>query len=360
MWEQNITQQEKKSTYFLRGGVLLFVIGYVLDYCTQNPIPHAKEFTLLLNVLCTFSLTIGSLQQVSSEKELIKIRQLKYSFLEKINLIHHNNTSLQEALNTLEKEKKALSEKYQELNESIDYAQSIQQSMLPDTHMFNSITADRFVLFRPKDKVSGDFYWFGKVRNFQVIIVADCTGHGVAGAMLSFMAYNLLYDFLAVSKITDPIELLHKMDERIQILLRGKDVSIDMGVCFINTFTRKLYFSGAKRPLLYTKNGELCTVKGDRCSVGGLYSTRKKKKFTAHEIQYQADTRFYMYSDGYTDQFNGSSGKKFGSRQLRRLIDRHHHESMLKQRSIYENALDKWQGGAMQIDDIILVGFTLG
>ncbi|WP_338790210.1 SpoIIE family protein phosphatase [Bernardetia sp. MNP-M8] len=255
---------------------------------------------------------------------------------------------------------------------SVNYAQRIQFALLGSTREMKSIFKDSFVFFTPKDIVSGDFFWYAEVDNRKVIIVADCTGHGVPGAFMSLLGITLLNEIVKHHKITKPSEILDTLQREIIDILKQKTTGnkdgMDISIAVIDSERKILEFAGAKNPLVYMhkkrqRGGEeknMTVIKGDAVSIGGRNKKVQDKKYTNHVIDLEEVETFYLYSDGYQDQFGGEEGRKFMSKRFRSLLYETSTSSMLHQRRALKMTLMDWIGTEQkQIDDICIIGITV-
>lgn len=257
------------------------------------------------------------------------------------------------------------------INKSINYAQGIQKALLPPQTNLQEIFPESFIFFRPRDIVSGDYYWFkelttglgstGKTDKIAVSAI-DCTGHGVPGAFLSMIGYNLLDD-IVYRGIDKPGEILKELNNGIRRTLRQDETEnrdgMDMALCVVDTQHKIVEFSGAKNPLVYVANNEVYRIRGDKESIGGGMGYIEAD-FTTHSIRIEHPTWFYMFSDGFIDQFGGADGRKF---MIKNFIDFLAGISILpaeQQREMLKNTLKDWLGTKYtQVDDILVVGFKI-
>ncbi len=249
------------------------------------------------------------------------------------------------------------------IQKSINYAKRIQDAILPSEEILPSYVKDYFVLFQPKDVVSGDFYWWyhNQFSDCTIIAAVDCTGHGVPGAFMSMIGSTLLDEIVKTKNITNPAHILKEMQEQIadtlqQTITNNRD-GMDMSIIVLNRKERKIYFAGAKNPIFLLQNQNEYWVKGDRMSIGGkqLFS----EEFTIHEFDWVEGTQMYLFSDGYQDQFGGKNGNKFMRNNLKELISQNAHLSMSEQKEVLSDTLQKWKSGYNQIDDVLVMGFRL-
>jgi ligand-binding sensor domain-containing protein/serine phosphatase RsbU (regulator of sigma subunit) len=251
-----------------------------------------------------------------------------------------------------------------EITDSINYAKRIQSSILPEVNKLKETFRDAFIVFHPRDIVSGDFYWFDRINDEKFIIVcADSTGHGVPGAFMSMIGSTLLQDIILRKNITRPSEVLSMLDTQIfSTLNQNVDVGIsndgmDMVVCEINSKTRHVRFASAMRPVIIVMGGESYYIKGNRCSVGG--ESVVEKYFDDQEYYLGEGDTIYLFSDGLPDQFGGSDGKKMKIARLKRLIEELNSLPMDEQQERVTKFFLNWKGDYEQVDDVLMMGIRL-
>ena len=257
-----------------------------------------------------------------------------------------------------------LEHSYGQITSSITYAKRIQEAMLPDPEMIRQTFSDFFILYRPRDIVSGDFYWYAEVENKAVVVVADCTGHGVPGAIMSMAGNAYLNQIVLSQRTTNPAQILEKLHQSISAALRQQQTEnkdgMDATVCVLDKAGQEIVFAGAKNPLVYLKEGELYYLRGDRTMIGGF--TRKstsREPFQNHVIPIDAPLTLYMYSDGYQDQFGGSQNTKFMSKRFRKLLQNTAGGAMATQKERLEETFVSWRGESKQLDDVLVVGLKI-
>lgn len=258
-----------------------------------------------------------------------------------------------------------LAEKNKEITDSINYAKMIQDAMLPSENILKSAVEDYFLLFQPKDIVSGDFYWFEQVGDYYIIVLADCTGHGVPGAFMSMMGSNFLSSIITDNSITSTGEALLTLDLKVKKALENEGRSsrdgMDIVMMAYNIKTKKMDFSGGNNSIFVLRNKELIKYKGDRFSIGA--DAIENKKFKVHEIQLEKGDLVYTFTDGYKDQFGGPKGKKFMQKKLLNMLSDNSVLALSEQKIQLENSLKDWMKGNdedyEQIDDISVMGFRV-
>jgi serine phosphatase RsbU (regulator of sigma subunit)/Tfp pilus assembly protein PilF len=264
---------------------------------------------------------------------------------------------LQKAYNEIETQNK-------NITDSIRYAQRIQRSILPDPENFNELFPASFILYKPKDIVSGDFWWIFKAPSGQrILAIADCTGHGVPGAFMSVMGSDILAQTATNKDVDNPATALHYLDDGVRQQLRqtgGDDESrdgMDIALAAFDFSAKKLQFAGALRPLLLVRNGKLHEYEAARFSIGGAFSG--KKKFFNHEIDLEEGDMIYLFTDGYSDQFGGPKGKKFKTAKLKELLISIAALPAKEQQAKLDEQFSKWKGSLEQVDDICVAGIRM-
>ncbi len=247
------------------------------------------------------------------------------------------------------------------ITDSINYARRIQESILPNEDQIRKFFKNSFVLNKPKDIVSGDFFWIYEVEPEKeyLVALADCTGHGVPGAMMSIVGHSLLNDIMENENPRDPASILRILNRQIIRTLRQKNGGnssdgMDVSIAHINLEDREVTFAGAYHHA-YWMNGKLSVLKGDRHPIGGLQHDNSRD-FTNQKIKISEGDAFYLMSDGFVDQFGGPKNKKFLSKRMAELIEKNHKYSMQAQSFIYEKSFAEWKGDNDQVDDVSMLG----
>ncbi|HOZ15017.1 MAG TPA: two-component regulator propeller domain-containing protein [Tenuifilaceae bacterium] len=265
-------------------------------------------------------------------------------------------------------QKEHIEEQKEEITASITYARRIQQAVLPNFEILSENTSDCFILYKPRDIVSGDFYWIGKSDNYLVVAAADCTGHGVPGAFMSMLGISFMNKIVNELKVNLPEQILNHMRANVITSLKQGNYEgttkdgMDMALCIINLDTLELTFSGAYNPAIIVENNEAVELKADRMPVG-LHI--KMDDFTHEKYQLKKGDCVYLFSDGFQDQMGGPDGRKFMRKNLRDLLVAISSKPFAEQKEVLESTIENWQnsypvnGGAEQIDDILVLGFTV-
>lgn len=254
----------------------------------------------------------------------------------------------------------AIQEQKRDVLDSIIYAKRIQGATLPHPEEFHRTISDHFVLYKPKDIISGDFYWLEEHKNKIFVAVADCTGHGVPGAIMSVMCTNSLTRTVKELNITTPSLILDKVNELLasQFKIKQNEITdgMDINLCCIDFDKGTLEYSGAFNPLYKISGGELQEIKADKQPIG---KTDNRKPFTNHNIKLQKGDCYYLFSDGLSDQFGGPRGKKFTYKQFQEVLVKNSTQNMAQQKVVLEEVFEAWKQNKDQVDDVCVMGFRI-
>jgi serine phosphatase RsbU (regulator of sigma subunit) len=288
-----------------------------------------------------------------------------------VTLIFRSNKHKQRANRLLSMQKEEIArqkdmveEKNKEVTDSIRYAKRIQEAILPGMDLVHSLASDSFVLFKPKDIVSGDFYWFEKSGPWLLFAVADCTGHGVPGAFMSIVGSNLLNQCVNEKGMTNPALILDDLNIGLSRTLHqnysesGVKDGMDIALCAVNTNTLQMAYAGAYNPLWIVSVGAMQELKADKFPVGAFIG-EELKKFHATEVQLKKGDCLYLFSDGYADQFGGTKGKKFKYKPLQELVLSMAGMPMQEQEYKLQSTLETWKMGFEQTDDVCVIGIRV-
>lgn len=262
----------------------------------------------------------------------------------------------------ISRQKDLLSLRNKNIEDSLNYAQRIQKAMLTTPRQFRTILPNSFIFHKPKDIVSGDFYWVSEQSDRIFVAAADCTGHGVPGAFMSLISFELFRKIIKTQKIYSPAAILNSMNDNFEEIFGNvEDIIIkdgmDLSFCVFNKAMTKLEFSGAFNPLYLVRDNNLIELKADHFSIGAdIGSDAPPKIFSNHSVDLMPGDMIYMFSDGYADQFGGPEGKKYKYRRFRHLLLTIHKSPLDKQRAIIEESIEEWRGNAEQVDDILVIG----
>jgi serine phosphatase RsbU (regulator of sigma subunit) len=262
----------------------------------------------------------------------------------------------------IEEKSRKLEDLYKNVTDSIKYAKHIQESILPSEQSITKLLPEFFIFYRPKDIVSGDFYWFNIKKDSFFFSAVDCTGHGVPGAFMSIVGCNHLNQSLEKENVT-AASLLDGLNQGVSKTLHmsseGYTVKdgMDIALCGVDMKRRKLQFAGAYNPLYIVRDGKFSEIKADKFPIGSYMED--PRNYTNHEIDIHSGDTFYIFTDGYADQFGGPHGKKFMYKKFRDLIMNIQTKTMKEQGVLLEEAMDEWKANTTQIDDILVIGFRI-
>lgn len=285
-------------------------------------------------------------------------------------LLAESNTQLKEQKEKVEQQSVLLKEAHTKLKkrnlqilDSISYASRIQDAILPYQEAIQKSLPRSFVFFKPRDIVSGDFYWYSEQNNKIFIAAADCTGHGVPGAFMSMIGNTLLNEIIKTKNVTSPSSILEMLNKEVVAILNQdsdnqnfQDDGMDISVCSIDKDNEEFTIACANSTAYFIENNKLHSINGDVFSIGGVFSSKLDVSFNNHSFKTSKDSVLYMFSDGFKDQFGGKDNEKFMVGQFEDMLLNIHNEDMDKQKSIIKNTLDDWKGDFPQVDDILIIG----
>ncbi len=309
-----------------------------------------------------------------------KVNKLLQEQNRKINLqkkeLQLQSRILEKATRDLMSQKDKVQAQNTKITASINYASRIQKAMLPNEDIFSKYFSKNFIFYKPKETVSGDFYWISEIRgqkpslfksetgeNKIVVAVVDCTGHGVPGAFMSMLGDAYLNQIINIQHIVEPAKILSELHKIIRRTLQQEhsenNDGMDLALCVIDKKERTLKFAGAKNPLVYVQNGKMYRIQGDLMSIGGLQK-ENERIFTNHTVDIRVKTTIYLYSDGYQDQFGGKFGRKYMAKPFRDFLLSNFSDPFDEQKVKLSNELKKWRGRKYhQMDDITIIGFEI-
>lgn len=277
------------------------------------------------------------------------------------NRLKSSGTLTQE--NSLQQRIEELETQTQYLHESMRYAGSLQRSILPNERVFQNVFMDAFVIFEPKDIVSGDFYWIFQHNDDVYFAVGDCTGHGIPGALVNIAGNTLLRQIIRLEGFSDPAKIIAKLDEELTLLFNENLThgiqrdGMDIVFCKFNLTKKTGSFCGAGRPLVLVREGELIEFKKGPDAIG--HSSKDDKIFETIDFELQNGDQFYLFSDGYTDQFGGENVKKFNRKRLRSLLTSLTDKTSAQQKEELLFHFNQWKGKQEQVDDVCLLGIKI-
>lgn len=334
----------------------------LLQQENQIQILLASERKLVNYGLTVGVILLGGLGAVFFSKYRLKIRANKKLEKQK-EAINQQKLKIEKQRDEIITKSKLLEESSRDIKDSIMYAKRIQLSLLPEKSQLKNVFPDSFVFFKPKDIVSGDFYWLHEMEDKIIVAALDCTGHGVPGAFMTVLANSILNQLVLENKVSTPNVMLSQMDSRIRQTLHqhhpesANTDGLDMAVCIIDRTTHEVCYSGAQMNAYYTLNDELMQFQSDRYSIGGAQIS--EKYFTNKCVPLKRGNMLYLASDGFQDQFGGPNDKKFMRNRFRCLLNCVQSKSTADQYQIIQDSFREWQGDQIQTDDVMVIGIRL-
>jgi len=384
-------------------GFIFFMLIYLLQGSSQwnrqafIGIIQGNYFTAIshyIGIICQstlFSIALGArisfLRQENRQKQLEnealerqrlvelqkltedKNKELEIKVKNRTQQLEMFNEKLNQSLTTVHEQKTEIERRNNDFMDSVNYAQRIQNAILPKIQNIKDVFKQCFVVYQPKDIVAGDFYWFSDTPHTEnqletyLISVADCTGHGVPGAFMTLIGSSLLNQIVNEDNIYSPSAILTELDRRLLKTLqqqnRNEQVNdgMDIALLSIDKSKKTITFSSARRPLIYFQQGQFKEISSNRYPIGG--AELKHKEFKDEVVPYQSGDIFYLYTDGFTDQFGGEKDKKFNIRRFREVLTSIQNRSLEMQKEMIENEFYLWKGSKDQTDDVLVIGIRM-
>ncbi len=368
--EENPQQQELKAPFYefvwqQKQEVIIqnFDTQYTLWFKVDEAVSQHFQSMIFLPLMGGGAF-LGVLSVQSPRKEAYSIYDL--DFLRNLALYVAIALQNAESFARIESQSKELRKKNEDIVSSINYASRIQKATLPKIEDIRKVLPESFVLYKPRDIVSGDFYWFTEQQGKIFLAAVDCTGHGVPGAFMSLIGTNILNEIVNVRKIVEADEILLELHKGIQNALKQEETKtrdgMDLALCVIDQKTKILKFAGAKNPMICIQGNHLREIKGTNKPIGGLWRGANED-FEKRFVNLGEETVFYLFSDGFQDQFGGTAGRKFMKKNLKELLLEIHHLDMDEQQRILEKTIEEWMQAEdyqyKQIDDIMILGVRI-
>jgi serine phosphatase RsbU (regulator of sigma subunit) len=295
------------------------------------------------------------------EKE--ELERLKKDNEEKVKMLWEQSTAIHQEKERINSLKLIVEQKHQDIIDSVTYAQRIQEAILPEMKEISALLPGTFILFKPRDIVSGDFYWFSHKNDRSIIAVVDCTGHGVPGAFMSMIGNTLLNQIVNEMGITDPGQILLQLNEEVNHSLKQSHAEsesrdgMDVAICSFDASLREVQYAGANRPLYLVRNGAIEETKANKFAIGGrTYDV--PKIFETRTFTLQPNDTVYLSSDGYADQFSPMD-KKLMTRKFRDTLVEIQSKTMPEQKEYLDTFIENWKGNMEQTDDILVIGIRV-
>jgi serine phosphatase RsbU (regulator of sigma subunit) len=376
----------KNARFYILGWTSIIIASFVYLFASNGVLPF-NEFTRQslyfgfgIEALM-FSFALGdrlnilkkekdealarNLSLITTQKEALeqKVKERTYEIQEQNEEMEAQNQMMKTTHFELQEAYEEINKKNQNLLASIRYAQTIQNALLLlNKEVVETLGKNNFfILFKPRDIVSGDFYYIEKLGDERLLMAAiDCTGHGIPGAFMSMIGYEVMTEIVKIRNETRPSIVLEQLDHYIASVLKQSETNnrdgMDVALVVLDKQQQTLDFAGAKNPLLYIQNQELTIIKGSKRSIGG--QARRTEEFHDHKVDISIPTAFYLFSDGYQDQFGGPENKKFMLSRLKKVCLNIYQQDSTEQQQILDDTLMDWmnQGNEVQIDDVLIIG----
>jgi serine phosphatase RsbU (regulator of sigma subunit) len=328
-------------------------------------------YIIILSGLIFGIVRLRTRRLTKKQRELEKIVQDRTTEISDMNEeLRQQNLNLASQRDEIQAQKDQIQMQQQAMTDSIEYAQRIQTATLPPDEVLKYLFPKHFILFRPLNIVSGDFYWVSQHRGKVIVAVADCTGHGVPGAFMGMLGNALMKEVINSIQTLEPNQILNELRDQVITSLRQTGDSdeardgMDLALCVLDPETLQLQYAGANNPLYLIREGNLDEIKGDPMPIG--ISSEAGKSFTRHELQLHKEDTLYLFSDGFVDQLGGERRKRFTTSRFKKLLLSVQDKIMFEQKNVLERALDEWmaQSGksenrADQIDDVTILGIKI-
>ncbi len=331
------------------------------DFVIEPPFWRRTWFYFLcifLLIALSFFYTNWKTKKLAKENKV-----LEGKVIERTAKIEKQKDELQVAYQEIEHKNVLVEQKNRDITDSINYAKRIQKAILPlDTEIQKSLPQS-FVFFKPRDIVSGDFYWFAKVENKSILACVDCTGHGVPGAFMSMIGNSLLNEIVYEKKILEPAKILNYLNDGVRLSLKqnqqDNDTNDGMDIAIVRIEGKDLQYAGGHRSLYIISDGVITEIQANKFAIGGMQSDMDKKVFHNNLHTLSSGDTIYMFTDGFVDQFGGEKGKKFMTKRFQELLLNIQKHSMQEQKQILETTINQWKGSVEQVDDILVVGIRV-
>jgi serine phosphatase RsbU (regulator of sigma subunit)/uncharacterized protein HemY len=340
-----LNKQKKQRSiiiYFFIGAIIIFILESLFLLHENRRRRKNNQLLRIQN------------QEIMQHKEEIETQRDE---------IEAQRDEIQRQIEIAEYHREQVVKQNKDITDSIEYAKNIQIALFPDKYTLQKVLNKGFCLFKPKDIVSGDFYWVAQIENKSIIVSADCTGHGVPGAFMSIIGINFLNEIVFDEHIIKPNEILNRLRKKIVKTLvssnkieEAKD-AIDISLIVIDRQSMKLEYAGAYNHLYFIRDHMLEVIKADKMPVG--ISAKAMEPFTNHELDIKIGDQFYMFTDGFVDQFGGPNKKKFRIGSFRELLLEIHERPIEEQKQIIFETFINWKGNQLQVDDVLLIGIRI-
>jgi CheY-like chemotaxis protein len=357
------------SAYGDMGNIRTAMNRGAFDFVTK-PIDFEDLSTTLLKAIREMEILKEGIEaKTHLEKALLEKAEARQQALENLQekekLILFQNEMLEQqvAERTVQviHQKELIEVKNKEILDSIHYAKRLQEAILAPPKRIKTFLPQSFILYQPKDIISGDFYWMGASGDLVLVVAADCTGHGVAGALMSMLGISLLNQIVNEKGITSPSLISDQLHSSVVAALKQTENdshhSMDIAICLVNLKKNEVQYAGANRPLWIVRNNEIETIRPDKIPIGGLYAERGPSFLNA--VQLNSNDTFYIFTDGYADQFGGNEGKKLMTKKFKEILLSVQDMNMNEQEIYLRDYFESWKGENEQVDDVLVIGIRI-
>mgnify|MGYP005839003411 CR=1 FL=1 len=358
---------QTKAYIFIIINVILIFIALILNYVLK----YFEYFTfiaILTSIVNIFGYWLFLKSDDDKKNTIMDLKQqidsLENIHQQELHYIKQQEEEIYKQINSIKEQRSIIEFQKQELEDSVTYAFRIQQAILPPKSYIDRILSDYFIFYVPKSIVSGDFYFIEQEGDYTIISAVDCTGHGVPGAMMSVIGYDLLNQAVKLNHITKPSKILSFVDEGVTNFLRqindesGVHDGMDISIVTIHKQLRIVEFAGAYHQLYYSHKGEIIEIKGDKLPIG-MNIDGVVDQYTNHGVPVNKGDMLYLFSDGYADQFGGEHNKKFKYKALKNMLLEISNRDCNEQKEILAHQFTEWQGDNEQVDDILVIGIKV-
>jgi two-component system, sensor histidine kinase LadS len=367
--------KNKMAGYFIAANsifiisIILWVVNifcnlYELKYLGTMDIGFTGQM-LVFAIGLVEKMNITNKEKIQSQQQLIEQLKVNTELQDKVNReleqkVKERTIEIEEQKEEITSQRDMLFQQKKDITDSMEYAKFIQEALLTSHEVLDNCLLHNFILYKPRDIISGDFYWFKQIKNYLYFTAADCTGHGVPGAFMSVLGISLLNEIVGKRDLNPPALVLNELRKRLKKSLKQDNPNttsqdgMDISLCLLDLETLQLQYAGAFNPLLVFRNNELTEYEADRMPVG--VHPKDSNNFTNHEIPLQKGDSLYLFSDGYVSQFGGPEGKKLNMKQFKQLLLAAQAEPIENQNQILDTRLIEWQGSIGQVDDVLVIG----
>ena len=356
IWGVGLIAQNLKFIRIFYSAMMLAIFVPIIFYIE----PHFPKIEIIQNFAVSFVISYIVIHfKIANE---VKLSEAIRQFASLNVILQDKNEQIKRQKKEIEQTSSELEYTYSQITDSLNYASRIQNSILPKEEILSDWFQDAFIYYKPRDIVGGDFYWFHEEKDSLIVVLADCTGHSVPGALMTVLGNTLLNTIIRENETKLPSEILHALDDRVYAYL-NKDKSdindgMDAAVLHYGKITKQLTYSGALIPLYHFQKDELIKIKASKNTIGGFLPINEKV-FVNHEVKANKGDGIYFFTDGFRDQLGGPFNKKYSLTRLDDVLHKIHHKPGLQQKLILDREYSEWRKLEEQTDDILAIGLKI-